>query len=409
MDASAPDKNYESSRDRYAELGIDTDSALEILGRISLSLQCLPGEAPGGEMAPAGRPGRARSVHDLRQDLHRVFSLVPGRHRIHLQSIYGEFEREPVERNAYEPSHYRGWIEWAKQEGLKLDFSATCFAHPQAASGYTLSSRNKEVRRYWIEHVKRCRKISATMGREMKTACIHNLGLPDGSGEIPFDRWSHRAHLRESLDEIFETEFSPSQMKDALEGGRSGVGTSGYAVASYDFFLGYAMTRGKIVCLDLGHLHPVELAADRASAVLQFSDEVLLHVPGGFHGSGGGVMRNDVTRAIAEEIVRGEDVRRVHILLDYVDAGPNRIGSWVLGARSVLRALLLSLLEPARKKSEIKDGEDGFHRLAMMEQMKDLPFGAVWDHYCLKGGVPPSGRWEEQVSAYEKKVSAKRP
>jgi len=170
MDTSAPDKKYESSRDRYAELGIDTDSAVEALGRISLSLHCLPGEAPGGDVSPSGRPGRARTVHDLRQDLHRVFSLVPGRHRVLLHSIYGEFEQEPVERNAYEPSHYRGWIEWAKQEGLKLDFSATCFAHPQAASGYTLSSRDKDVRRFWIDHVKRCRKISAYMGREMKTA-----------------------------------------------------------------------------------------------------------------------------------------------------------------------------------------------------------------------------------------------
>jgi len=407
MDTSAPDKKYESSRDRYAELGIDTDSAVEALGRISLSLHCLPGEAPGGDVSPSGRPGRARTVHDLRQDLHRVFSLVPGRHRVLLHSIYGEFEQEPVERNAYEPSHYRGWIEWAKQEGLKLDFSATCFAHPQAASGYTLSSRDKDVRRFWIDHVKRCRKISAYMGREMKTACIHRLGLPDGSTEIPFDRWSHRAHLRESLDEIFETEYSPSQMKDALEGGRSGVGASGYAVASYDFFLGYAMTRGKIVCLDLGRLQPVGLAADRASAVLQFSDEVLLHVSEGFRGTGG-VLRDDETRTVAEEIVRGEDIRRVHVILDYFDAGANRIGAWVLGARTMLRALLLALLEPARKKAEIKDGEDGFHRLAMMEQMKDLPFGAVWDHYCRKCGVPPSGLWEEEVSAYEKRASGKR-
>jgi len=196
-------------------------------------------------------------------------------------------------------------------------------------------------------------------------------------------------------------------MKDALEGGRSGVGASGYAVASYDFFLGYAMTRGKIVCLDLGRLQPVGLAADRASAVLQFSDEVLLHVSEGFRGTGG-VLRDDETRTVAEEIVRGEDIRRVHVILDYFDAGANRIGAWVLGARTMLRALLLALLEPARKKAEIKDGEDGFHRLAMMEQMKDLPFGAVWDHYCRKCGVPPSGLWEEEVSAYEKRASGKR-
>jgi len=421
MSSSTVEKNYALSRDRYAEAGVDTEDVLAALGRVSLSLHCWQGDdvegfeksrtghAGSGLAVTGGFPGKARNVQELRQDLHQAFSLIPGCHRLNLHAMYGEFEKGPVERDAIEPYHFRGWVEWAKQEKLKLDFNATCFAHPKAASGFTLSSRDRDIRKFWIEHVKRCRKIGATVGRELKSACIHNIWIPDGSKDLPFDRWTHRALLKEALNEIFETEYSPSQLKDSLESKLFGIGSEAYVVGSHEFYMGYAMTHGKILCLDMGHFHPTESVADKISAVLQFSDELLLHVSRGIRwDSDHVVILNDETRALAEEIVRGASLDWVHLALDYFDASINRIGAWVIGARAVLKALLIALLAPARALRAAEEAGDGFSRLAAMEDARDLPYGAVWEQFCLRSEVPAAGRWIDDIKEYEKKILLKR-
>ncbi|MGA2361165.1 MAG: L-rhamnose isomerase [Candidatus Aminicenantales bacterium] len=421
MDPTAVEKAYALSREKYADLGVDTDKAISSLQSVPLSIHCWQGDDVGGfETSAAGLngsglhvtgsyPGKARNVQELRSDLHQAFALIPGRHRLNLHAMYGEFGGKPVDRNEIEPGHFRGWVEWAKQEGLKLDFNATCFAHPKAAAGFTLSSKDPGIRRFWIDHVRLCRKIAAYLGRELQASSTHNLWIPDGSKDVPVDRWTYRSLLKNSLDEIFETEYSPLQMKDSLESKLFGIGSESFVVGSHEFYLGYAFTKGKLVCLDLGHFHPTESVADKISAVLQFSDEILLHVSRGVRwDSDHVVLLNDEIRALAEEIVRGQALDRTHIALDYFDASMNRIGAWVLGARATLRGLLIALLEPRETLQEL-DGEGRvLARLAALEELKSMPFGPVWDYFCLKNGVPPADFWLREVEAYEKKVLSKR-
>jgi L-rhamnose isomerase len=421
MDFSAVEKSYALSRERYAEIGVNTDEAIARLQDVSLSLHCWQGDDVGGfETSAAGLtgsglqvtgsyPGKARNVQELRSDLRLAFGLIPGRHRLNLHAMYGEFDGRPVDRNEIEPSHFRGWVEWARKEDLKLDFNATCFAHPKAAAGFTLSSKDPGIRRFWVEHVKLCRKIAAYMGRELQAACLHNLWIPDGAKDVPVDRWTARALLKRSLDEIYETEYSPLQMKDAVESKLFGIGSESFVVGSHEFYLGYAFTKGKIVCLDLGHFHPTESVADKVSAILQFSDEILLHVSRGVRwDSDHVVLLTDEIRALAEEIVRGQALDRTHLALDYFDASMNRIGAWVLGARATLRGLLLALLEPRERLLEL-DGEGRvLPRLAALEELKVMPAGPVWDYFCLKSGVPPADLWLGEVEAYEKKALSKR-
>jgi L-rhamnose isomerase len=421
MDSTSLEKAYARSRERYADLGVDTDKAISRLKGVSISLHCWQGDDVGGfETAASGLegsglqvtgnyPGKARTVQELRSDLHQAFALIPGRHRLNLHAMYGEFGGRHVDRNEIEPGHFRGWVEWAKHENLKLDFNATCFAHPKAAAGFTLSSKDPAIRRFWIDHVRLCRKIAAYMGRELKSPCLHNLWIPDGSKDVPVDRWTYRTLLKKSLDEIFETKYSPLQMKDSVESKLFGIGSESFVVGSHEFYLGYAFTKGKLVCLDLGHFHPTESVADKISAVLQFSDEILLHVSRGVRwDSDHVVILNDEIRALAEEIVRSQALERTHIALDYFDAGMNRIGAWVLGARATLRGLLIALLEPQDKLQELDEGGRVLPRLAVLEELKAMPFGPVWDYFCLKNNVPPADLWLKDVEAYERKFQAKR-
>ena len=421
MNPGKIEKAYRLAQELYAEFGVDTEHTLSRLKKIAISLHCWQGDDVGGFEKPdavlsgaglqvtGNYPGKARTVEELRQDLRQAYALIPGLHRLNLHAIYGEFGGKPVDRDEIGAEHFKGWVDWAKREGLKLDFNATCFSHPKASSGFTLSHKEKDVRKFWIEHVKCCRKISAYIGRELKAACIHNLWIPDGSKDLPLDRWTHRALLKESLDEIFDTEYSPSQMKDSLESKLFGIGSESYIVGSYEFYLGYAISHGKMICLDLGHFHPTESVADKISAVLQFSDELLLHVSRGVRwDSDHVVILNDEVRALTEEAVRGGCLERVHFALDYFDASMNRIGAWVIGARALLKGLLIALLEPAAEMRRAEDGDDNFRRLALLERLKALPFGAVWDQHCLRSGVPPSGRWHDEIADYEKKVLNKR-
>jgi L-rhamnose isomerase len=421
MDPVQIEKTYGSARERYAERGIDTDKALTRLQAISLSLHCWQGddvggfEKLGGDLAGSGLQvtgaalGRARTPEELRADLEQAFALIPGRHRVNIHAMYGDFEERPVDRDALEPGHFRSWIEWARRHDLKIDFNATCFAHPKAASGHTLSSRDNGIRKFWVDHVKCCRKIAASIGREQKASCLHNLWIPDGSKDVPADRWGARATLLRSLDEIFEIEYSPQQMKDALESKLFGIGSESFVVGSHEFYLGYALTRGKFVCLDLGHFHPTESVADKISALLPFCGELLIHVSRGVRwDSDHIVLLNDEVRELAAEIVRSRSLERIHIALDYFDASVNRIGAWVLGARSVLKGLLLALLEPDEKVRELAPPQKALARLSLLEELKTLPFGPVWDAYCLRNSVPPGEDWLREVEAYERRVLNRR-
>jgi L-rhamnose isomerase len=421
MDFKSIEKAYALSREKYAEIGVDTDEAVSSLEDVSLSIHCWQGDDVAGfETSGAGLkgsglqvtgsyPGRARNVQELRSDLKQAFGLIPGHHRLNLHAMYGEFEERPADRNEVEPGHFRGWVEWAKKETLKLDFNATCFAHPKAAAGFTLSSKDPGIRKFWVDHVRLCRKIAAYMGRELQGACLHNLWIPDGSKDVPVDRWTYRALLKKSLDEVYETEYSPLQMKDSLESKLFGIGSESFVVGSHEFYMGYALTKGKIICLDLGHFHPTESVADKLSAILQFSGEILLHVSRGVRwDSDHVVLLTDEIRSLAEEIVRGQALDRTHIALDYFDASMNRIGAWVLGARATLRGLLIALLEPCERLQALDGERDGLARLAALEELKAMPSGPVWDFFCLKNGVPPADLWLREVEAYEKKVLSRR-
>jgi L-rhamnose isomerase len=421
MDASAVEQAFALSRERYGGLGVDVDAALAALRTISISLPCWQGDDvrgfektkepsfSGGIQATGNYPGKARNVDELRLDLETALSLIPGRHRVNLHAIYGEFGGKPVARDEIEPEHFRGWLSWAKSEKLKLDFNATCFSHPRAARGFTLSSPDKETRRFWIAHVGRCRRISAYLGRELKAPVLHNLWIPDGFKDLPFDRWTPRLLLKESLDEIFKTEYSPSVMKDSLESKLFGIGSEEYVVGSHEFYLGYALAKRKIVCLDLGHFHPTESVADKISALLPFFDELLLHLSRPVRwDSDHVVILDDGMRRLAEEVVRGRALERVHLAMDYFDASINRVGAWVIGARAVLKAFLLALLQPQEGLREAEAGGDYFRRLAIAEDGKTLPAGAVWDHYCQQQAVPLDGEWPAKIQQYERAVLSRR-
>ncbi|MCJ7587193.1 MAG: L-rhamnose isomerase [Candidatus Aminicenantes bacterium] len=415
------DKTYQIVRERYARFGVDTESALERLGRCALSLHVWQGDDLAGferraEMAPdsgllvtGNHPGRARTVDELRADLEKALSLIPGRHRVNLHAMYGEFGSSPVDRNEIEPFHFKGWVEWARERGLKLDFNATCFNHPLAASGWTLSHRDKEVRKFWVEHVKCSRRISVALGRELRGASLHNLWIPDGSKDAPLDRWTHRALLKESLDEIFETEYSPMQMKDSLESKLFGIGSESYVVGSHEFYLGYAQAKGKMVCLDLGHFHPTESVADKISAILQIHQELLLHLirPVRWDSDHVVILNEDVL-GVLQEVVRGQALERVHLALDYFDASLNRVGAWVIGARAVLKALLIALLEPADRIRDAEIRGDLFGRLALFEEAKALPWGSVWDVFCLRAEVPAGPDWMDEIRLYQENVLGRR-
>ncbi len=420
MKAQSVERAYALACERYAEAGVDCDKALRRLKSVAISLHCWQGDdvggfEPGSSMdgsglqVTGGYPGRARSADELRQDLERALALIPGRHRLNLHAIYAETGGRRVERNELAPEHFARWIAWAKTRKLGLDFNPTFFAHPMAASGTTLSSADESVRRFWVEHGIACRRIGATMGQKLGSPCVTNVWIPDGSKDMPVDRRGPRERLRQSLDEVFAEDVDPSIHRDAVEGKLFGIGSESYVVGSHEFYLGYAVANGTLLCLDAGHFHPTETIADKLSAVLCHLDEVLLHVSRGVRwDSDHVVVLNDELRAIAEELVRGDYLGRVHIGLDYFDASINRVAAWVIGSRALLKALLLALLDPVARLRDAERRGDLTMRLGLMEESKALPFGAVWDHYCLKQGVPVGERWLEDVRTYEKTVLSRR-
>jgi L-rhamnose isomerase len=415
------ERAYEVALEKYAQLGIDTDAALKKLVDKSVSLHCWQGddisgfEKPdeslfkGGIQATGNYPGRARNAAELRMDLEKALSLVPGRHKVNLHAMYGEFGGEHVERDQIEPKHFDGWTRWAKNNNLGLDFNATLFSHPKANSGFTLSSKDPSIRGFWIEHVKRCREIAAHMGRELGEPCVHNLWIPDGMKDSCVDRGGYRAILKESLDEIYSEKYDPRYLKDSVEPKLFGIGSESYVVGSHEFYLGYALSRNLMICLDLGHFHPTESVADKISSILQFFPEMLLHVSRGIRwDSDHVVVFDDNLRDVAHEIVRSNALSRVHVALDFFDASINRVGAWVTGARATEKALLYALLEPTEKLIKLEEEENYSARLAFLEGFKTMPLGAVWDYYCLMNDVPVEDKWFSDVCKYEKDVLSKR-
>jgi L-rhamnose isomerase len=422
---------YALAQERYAALGVDTGAALETLAGISISLHCWQGddvggfESPGGELggglaATGNYPGKARTPAELRADLDEAYSLIPGTHRLNLHAIYAEtggFAEtggKQVARNELRPEHFAAWVDWAKANGHGLDFNPTCFSHPLAASGFTLASYDEGVRRFWIEHCIACRRIGAHFGRALGSPCVTNLWIPDGFKDVPADRKTPRLLLQDSLDQILAEKIDPQHNLDAVEGKLFGLGSESYVVGSHEFYLGYAIANADaehpvLLTLDSGHFHPTETIADKISAVLTFLDEILLHVSRGVRwDSDHVVILSDDLQAIAQEIVRGGFLPRVHIGLDFFDASINRVAAWVIGARATQRALLLTLLEPIERLREMEVAGDYTGRLALLEELKGLPSGAVWDYFCSQQSVPVGMRFMDEIREYEKQVLSRR-
>jgi len=416
----AVERAYGCAREAYAEFGVDTERAMERLRGISISLHCWQGDdvtgfegtsegLDGGLQTTGNYPGRARTPEELRNDLEMALGLIPGTHRVNLHAIYADTVGRRVERNALLPEHFQTWIEWARAHGLGLDFNPTFFRHPLAAGGLTLSSPDEAIRRFWVEHGIACRRIGAHMGRALGTPCITNVWIPDGSKDTPIDRRAPRERLRRSLDEIFAESHDPSHLRDSVEGKLFGIGSESYVVGSHEFYLGYAIQKRIFLCLDSGHFHPTEVISDKISSVLAFLDGLLLHVSRGVRwDSDHVVIMSDELSAIAQEIVRGEYLDRIHIGLDFFDASINRVAAWVIGARCMLKALLIALLEPTERLRAMEMAGDLTGRLALTEEVKSLPAGAVWDAYCLREGVPVGPAWLEEVRAYERHVLSRR-
>jgi L-rhamnose isomerase len=411
---------YALAKERYAPLGVDTEQAIARLARIPISLHCWQGddvggfEAPeaalGGGLAVTGNyPGKARTAGELRSDLDRAYSLIPGQHRLNLHAIYAETGGQRVERNELRPEHFANWIDWAKTNKHGIDFNPTCFSHPMADSGFTLASYDESVRNFWIEHCIVCRQIGAHIGRELDNPCVTNIWIPDGLKDTPVDRKTPRLLLKESLDKILAAEVDTQYNLDAVECKLFGLGSESYVVGSHEFYLGYALANDLLLCLDSGHFHPTEVISDKLSAVFTFLDEVLLHVSRGVRWDSDHVVTlSDELQAIMQELVRGDYLNQVHIGLDFFDASINRVAAWVIGTRNALRALLLALLEPLDQLRDLEVSGNYTRRLALLEELKGLPFGAVWDYYCLQQDVPVGISFMDDIHAYEEHVLARR-
>ena len=419
MTAASIEQAYALAKEQYAALGVDVEAALKQLEKTAISIQCWQGDdvngfestagLSGGIMATGNYPGRARTPEELRADAGKAFSLIPGKHRFSLHAIYLEHGGKKVERTEVSPAHFQGWMDWAAKLGIGLDFNSTFFSHPKSADGFTLSSRDEAIRRFWVEHGIACRKISEAMGRRQGTPCIHNVWIPDGMKDVTVDRKGPREILRKSLDEMFAPAIDQKLARDSVEAKLFGIGSETYVVGSHEFYMGYAVANRKILTLDAGHFHPTETIADKISSVLAFVPELLLHVSRGIRwDSDHVVILNDDLKAIAEELVRGGFLERTHIGLDYFDASINRIAAWVIGMRAMIKALLLALLEPTAKLREVENAGNFSARLALVEEIKTLPMGAVWDYYCVKQGVPVGAAWFDEAKKYETEVTSKR-
>lgn len=413
---------YEHAREKYAEIGIDTDAALKTLRATPVSMHCWQGDDVGGfehEGSTLGGgngiqvtgnyPGKARTLAELREDIEKVFTLVPGANRLNLHASYADFsETGFADRDSLEPKHFASWIDWSKRNNIPLDFNSTFFSHPKAG-GMTLSSKDKGIRDFWIEHAKRCREIGAAFGKEQGSACIHNIWIADGMKDIPADRNGYRKILESSLDEILSVKHPADFIKDCVESKVFGIGTESYVVGSHEFYMGYATSRNLMLTLDMGHFHPTENVADKISSMLMFVPEIMFHLSRGVRWDSDHVtILNDDMRQIGEEVVRTGKLDKIHLGTDFFDGSINRIGAWAIGTRATKKALLFGLLQNNKKLVEYEEDGNYFARLAMNELYKTLPFGDVWEHFCISEGVPTDAQLINAVADYEKNVTSKR-
>ncbi len=410
---------YDSAKQFYLDLGVDVEAAFRRLDEIAVSLHCWQGDdvfgfesdtgLDGGLAVTGNYPGRARNAEELRADLDAALKLIPGKKRLNLHAIYAEIDGAKVSRNELEPKHFERWMEWAAERGMGLDFNPSFFSHPMMKDGLTLSSPDAAVRKFWIEHGIACRAIAETFGKKLNNTCITNFWTPDGIKDTPFDRLAPRERLAESLDAIFAVPCDPAYNRDAVECKLFGIGAESCTVGSHEFYMGYALKNNKLLCLDAGHFHPTEVISDKITSTLMYFDEILLHVSRGVRWDSDHVVTlTDELRAIAEEIIRHNYDKRVHIGLDYFDASINRIAAWTIGARNMSKALLMALTEPAAMLKKAEDSGDKTARLALLEEAKTLPFIAIWNEYCERCGVPTGAAWLDEVRKYEAAVQSKR-
>ncbi|WP_042462325.1 L-rhamnose isomerase [Neobacillus dielmonensis] len=413
-------ENYELAKQAYAKWGINVDEVLETLKKVPISIHCWQGddiggfevnqhELSGGIDVTGNYPGKATTPEQLRADLEKALSLIPGKHRVNLHAIYAETNGEVVERDQLEPKHFENWVNWAKENGLGLDFNPTLFSHPKSADGLTLSHPDEEIREFWINHCIVSRKIGEYFGRELGTPALTNIWIPDGYKDVPSDRLTPRKRLKDSLDKIFSVDVDEKYNLDAVESKVFGIGSESYVVGSHEFYLNYAMKNNKLCLLDTGHYHPTETVSNKISSMLLFSEKLALHVSRPVRwDSDHVVILDDELKEIALEIVRNDALDRVLIGLDFFDASINRVAAWTIGTRNMIKALLNAMLVPNEQLKQLQEEGNFTERLALMEEFKTYPFGAVWDYYCEQMGVPVKESWLEEVKAYEQDVLLKR-
>ena len=413
-------EQYEAAKQAYAKWGIDVDAAINTLKSVPISIHCWQGddiggfevnksELSGGIDVTGNYPGKATTPEELRADLEKALSLIPGKHRVNLHALYAETNGEAVDRDALKPEHFDNWVNWAKEQGLGLDFNPTLFSHEKAADGLTLSHPDEAIRKFWIDHCIASRKIGEHFGRELGTPCLTNVWIPDGYKDIPSDRLTPRKRLKESLDQIFAEEIDEQYHLDAVESKVFGIGSESYVVGSHEFYLGYALKNNKLCLLDTGHYHPTETVSNKISSMLLYSDKLALHVSRPVRwDSDHVVILDDELREIALEIVRNDALNNVIIGLDFFDASINRVAAWTIGTRNMIKALLYALLVPNDHLKQLQEEGNFTDRLALMEEFKTYPFGAVWDYYCEQMNVPVKEAWLDEVKQYEKTVLSAR-
>ncbi|EGG34984.1 MULTISPECIES: L-rhamnose isomerase [unclassified Paenibacillus] len=412
-------RNFEEAKQLYGQHGIDVDQILTELERIKISIHCWQGDdvrgflfrdqdLSGGISVTGEYPGAAETPDQLRADLEKALSLIPGSHKVNLHAIYADTD-ESVDLDQLEPRHFQSWVDWAKEQGIGLDFNPTCFSHDKSKDGFTLSHADPAIRQFWVDHCKASRRIGAYFGEQLGQTCVTNIWVPDGYKDMPVDRMAPRQRLKDSLDEIFAEEINPQWNLDAVESKLFGLGSEAYVVGSHEFYMGYGIRNNKLICLDAGHFHPTESIAGKLSSLALFTDGLLLHVSRPMRwDSDHVVIMDDELTEIGRELVRNNLLDVTHIGLDFFDASINRIAAWVIGTRNTIKALLRAKLEPVDRLKQAELEGDYTTRLALTEEFKSYPFGAVWDYYCERLGVPVREEWLSEVKQYEQDVLLKR-
>jgi len=414
------EKAYDLAKDAYAAFGIDTDKAINAAAEIPISIHCWQGDdvtgfegadglSGGGILATGNYPGRARNGEELRADAEFAFTLIPGKKRFNLHTLYAETGGKKAGRDELEPEHFKNWMDWSKKNKIPLDFNPSFFSHPMADSGFTLSSADPKIRDFWIRHCKASRKIASAFGSGQGSASVNNIWIPDGSKDLPADRLAPRKRLQDALDDILSVKYDSNTITDAVESKLFGIGSESYVVGSHEFYLAYTALKQIRLCLDTGHFHPTETIADKISALMLFLPGLLIHFSRGIRWDSDHVaIFSDELREVCREITRHKYLNRVNIALDYFDASINRIAAWTIGSRSLRKGLLEALLEPVELLKKAEDAGKNHERLALMEELKTLPFSAIWDKLCLNAEVSACVDWVEKVNQYEKSVLEKR-